>query len=91
MDLDVLAAQTIDDQTFANFRSDVLSPKLSCPVLLLHRNPALGSMLEEPDVEREQKHLARCVHVRFLDLGHGIQEKQPIAFCQIVMNFLESI
>jgi hypothetical protein len=82
MDLDVLAAQTIDDRTFANFRSDVLSPKLSCPVLLLHSNPALGSMLEEPDVEREQKHLARCVHVRFLDLGHGIRKSNPSRFAR---------
>ena len=90
LDPDVLSL-TIDGSGTESYETDAFLCRISCPVLLLRGNPALGSAIEDADAERAAALLAQCTVVQVPDVGHGIHTPQPATFLQIVNNFLESL
>lgn len=72
-----------------SFDPDVVLPSVSCPVLLLQANPALGGLMSDTDVERALALLADGTHVRFDDLGHGLHVEDASAVLGVVVPFLD--
>jgi len=54
------------------FDADAELPRISCPVLLLQGDPAMGALMSDTDVARALPLLADGAHVRFDGLGHGL-------------------
>ena len=93
LDPDVLTL-IIEDRAREGYDLDALLGQISCPVLLLQGNPALGGALADVDAQRAASLLVRGAYVRLLEVGHGIHVPdggQPLTFCRIVHDFLESL
>ena len=89
LDPDVIT-HLMDFKFGEHFDLDAALAKIVSPVLLLQGNPELGGR-DDGEVEQALSSLADATHVRLAELGHNLHTPQPIAFCQIVMNFLESL
>lgn len=72
-----------------SFDPNVVLPGISCPVLLLQGNPALGGLMSDRDVERALPLLAEGAHVRFDRLGHGLHVEDAGAVLDVVLPFLD--
>jgi pimeloyl-ACP methyl ester carboxylesterase len=90
MDPDVLT-NLVEHRFEEHFHPNELLLQIACPVLLLRGNPGLGGQVEDRDVTRALSLLRHCTHVHLPDTGHNLHRRQPIAFYQIVSNFLESL
>ena len=90
LDHDALT-QLTDGHTHQQHDPDVLLSKISCPVLLLQGDPALGALLYDQDVERARLLLKHCLHIRMAGVGHMLHDEKTQAFCYSVMDFLESL
>jgi pimeloyl-ACP methyl ester carboxylesterase len=64
--------------------------QITCPVLLLQGNSALGGMLTDDDAA-ELEALSRCTRVRFSEIGHHIHRQQPEVTVRVVFDFIESL
>ncbi|WP_083856739.1 alpha/beta fold hydrolase [Nitrolancea hollandica] len=62
--------------------------RITCPVLLLHADPAAGGALSESGAERARQALRDGVYQRFPDTGHSIHHERPAEFVEIVSDFL---
>ena len=92
LDPDVLTL-VLEDRAKEGFDLDACLQRITCSVLLLQGNPALGGALEDVDAQRAANLLTRGIYVRMPEVGHGIHaadQGQPIAFCRLVHQFLES-
>ncbi len=93
LDPDVLTL-ILEDRAKEGFDLDACLQRITCPVLLLQGNPALGGALEDVDARRAADLLMRGLYVRLPDVGHGIHaadQGQPLTFCRLVHQFLESL
>ncbi len=81
----------LDGSATEQFETDALIPRISCPVLLLRGDSALGGSLTEEDTKHAVSLFQNCRLVSFQGVGHGIHDGQPERFCQVVTNFLESL
>ena len=93
LDPDVLTL-VLEDRAKEGFDLDACLRRLTCPVLLLQGNPALGGALADVDAHRAAALLTRGIYVRLPEVGHGIHaddQGQPITFCRLVHQFLESL
>ena len=81
----------IEGKIFEQYDLKELLPKITCPVLLLQADLALGGALGDSDAELAVSLLPDCTHVHLQDVGHGIHGEQPVIFSRIVRNFLESL
>lgn len=84
-------AQFLDGSTMQRIDHDELLAQVNAPVLLLQGNPALEGMLSEQDAQRAQTRLRDCTHVYRADLGHDWHSLAPLAFCQLVNSFIETL
>lgn len=85
--LKVFANDTLD----AGYSPSDLLPKITCPVLLLYGESALGSSMEPHQVEWYQARLADLTYVQIPGAGHVLHRPNPILYLQHVMDFLESL
>jgi pimeloyl-ACP methyl ester carboxylesterase len=90
LDPDVLAMYR-DGRMLEGFHLDAVLGRISCPVLLLQGNPALGAVMRDDDVARALASLPRVTHVRFDHLGHGLHVQDPGPVLDAVTSFLESL
>lgn len=90
LDPDVLT-MAIDGRATEGYDSDTVLRQITCPVLLLQGDPALGGALEDRDAEYAVSLLSRCTFVHLPGVGHGIHSWQPEAFRRVVVDFLESL
>jgi pimeloyl-ACP methyl ester carboxylesterase len=83
----------VEDRAKESFDLDALLRQITCPVLLLQGNPALGGALLDADAQRAAGQLAHCTHVYLPNVGHGIHaaDGQPRVFSRLVHDFLESL
>lgn len=65
--------------------------RIACPVLFQQGNVALGAAVDDARVARAWSLLASCTFEHFPDVGHGIHNVQPFAFCRSVRAFLGSL
>ena len=65
--------------------------RITCPVLLQQGNVDLGAAVDDARVAKARSLLADCTFQHFADVGHGIHNEQPLAFCRNVREFLGSL
>lgn len=93
LDPDVLTL-LLEDRAKEGYDLDGCLRRMTCPALLLQGNPALGGALADVDAARAAGLLSHGLHIRLPDVGHGIHAAdggQPVAFCRLVHDFLESL
>jgi pimeloyl-ACP methyl ester carboxylesterase len=81
----------IEGWMFKDYKDEELLPAVSCPVLLLQGDPALGAAMTDNDVRRALKLFPRATHVRIENAGHELHLKQPEAVLKAITCFLESL
>jgi pimeloyl-ACP methyl ester carboxylesterase len=82
-----VANNTMDE---GYFPGDLL-PKITCPVLLLHGDPSLGSLVEEHHIEWYESRLRDFTHVQVTGVGHLLHRPDAIGYVQHVIDFLEAL
>jgi len=90
LDPDVLA-QLFDNTMNEGFNADYLLEQLTCPVLLIHGEPALGSVLRPEDLDRAATHLQDGTIVGMKRVGHIPHVQSAVKFNQIIFKFLEML
>lgn len=90
LDPDVLA-QLFDDTMSKGFNVDTLLEQITCPVLLIHGEPALGSVLRAEDLDRAATHLQDGTIVGLKRMGHIPHIQSAVKFNQIVSKFLKTL
>lgn len=67
--------------------------QISCPVLLLQGNPALGGLMTDGDVERALSVLPEAYHVQIEGAGHdlGLSAWEVAPLLRALTDFLESL
>jgi len=67
--------------------------QISCPVLLLQGNPALGGLMTDGDVERALSVLPEAYHVQIEGAGHdiGLSTWEVAPLLRALTDFLESL
>lgn len=84
-----LLSQTMDKTIREGFDTDVLMRRISCPVLLVHGKPALGSAIRQEDIKRVSECLPFGSTVVIMEgLGHGLHTVDPQGFNRIISGFL---
>ncbi len=92
MDLDpavlqpLIAGQWLDD-----FSWQAMAARVTCPVLLVQGNEALGGMLSDADAAAAVERLPRVTHVRVAEAGHLLHWQATEATLRITLAFLESL
>ena len=84
-------AAALDQSLFDGYDEGDLLGRISCPVLLLQGDVALGGALSDAAAAQAAGRLADCAHVRVVGAGHGIKGAQPAAYVRLVNEFLESL
>lgn len=75
------------------FDVEKLLERISCPVLLLQANPALGGMMTNEMVKHVQSILPNAMHVFIETAGHdlGLDTREVSPLLRAVTSFLESL
>jgi pimeloyl-ACP methyl ester carboxylesterase len=75
------------------FDLDAILARITCPVLLVQGNPALGGMLTHEAVKHIQSIVPNAMHVFIESAGHGLgmDTWQPSALIRAVTSFLEAV
>jgi pimeloyl-ACP methyl ester carboxylesterase len=90
MDPDVLTV-VLDQRARDGYALAALLRRITCPVLLQQGNVDLGAAVDDARVAGARSLLASCTFEHFHDVGHGIHNVQPFAFCRSVRAFLGSL
>jgi pimeloyl-ACP methyl ester carboxylesterase len=85
-----LLAQVIDKTIWEDFNTDALLDDISCPVLLIHGEPALGSVVKPKHLVRAIARIRAGTVTGMQGLGHGLHTGDPEAFNRIIAEFLDS-
>jgi pimeloyl-ACP methyl ester carboxylesterase len=72
------------------FDTDETLDKVSCPVLLLHGEEKLGSVLTAEEIEKAQSVLRNVIVEGFEEVGHNLHAQRLEKFTKLVRKFLES-
>jgi pimeloyl-ACP methyl ester carboxylesterase len=72
------------------FDTDMMLGRVKCPVLLLHGEEKLGSVLTLEDIKKAQKLLRNVTVIGFDGLGHGLHTQDSDKFSKIVKEFIKS-
>jgi pimeloyl-ACP methyl ester carboxylesterase len=83
-----VVATILENRDVEGYDTDVLLRKITCPVLLLRGNVALGSALREEDVTYMVQRLQQCEVVPMQEVGHGLPVGESLAR---VKTFLKSV
>jgi pimeloyl-ACP methyl ester carboxylesterase len=77
LDPDVLAAVLRGPgHLLRGYDPELILPSIRCPVLLLQADPARGSALRDPDVEKGLTLIPHAAHIKLSGLGHELQAEQ---------------
>ena len=76
---------------FEGYKDEELLPAVSCPVLLLQGNPALGAAMTDNDVKRALSLFPQATHVRIEETGHELHLNRPESVIKAITYFLESL
>ena len=91
-DPEMLTAVIEFENMYKDYNCEHLLPLISCPVLIIQGNPALGGMLTNEDIERAVAILHPSVTIaRMETVGHPLhtQEKEPVLLA--ITSFLDAL
>jgi pimeloyl-ACP methyl ester carboxylesterase len=74
-----------------DYSPGALLPKITCPVLLLYGEPALGSFVEPEQLQWYRSRVQDLTSVHIPGAGHVLHRPNPILYFQHVMDFLEAL
>jgi pimeloyl-ACP methyl ester carboxylesterase len=80
------------EETAAEYDTEVLLPKIPCPVLLLQADVNAGGLMTDADIDHALKLLPKPTHIRLSDVSHALlrnQYKEPVLAA--INTFLASI
>jgi pimeloyl-ACP methyl ester carboxylesterase len=75
----------------AGYDSELLLPRITCPMMLLQGDPAAGGMLTEREVARAKELHPRVESALFAGIGHPLHTTHPEPVLRVVTPFLESL
>jgi pimeloyl-ACP methyl ester carboxylesterase len=81
----------LDDRAKEGLALEQHLSAITCPVLLLQGNGALGSALDEGRAAWMASLLDDCTHVELSDAGHFIHQAVPVDFNRLLLDFLETV
>jgi pimeloyl-ACP methyl ester carboxylesterase len=81
----------LEDRAKEGLSLDQSLSAITCPVLLLQGNAALGSALDDQRAAWMISLLEDCTHVAIPDAGHFIHQTLPVDFSRLVLDFLETV
>jgi pimeloyl-ACP methyl ester carboxylesterase len=64
---------------------------VTCPVLFLQADPALGALLTDEDLETALSRMPTASAVKIEGAGHGLHREQPLRTAQAALNFLATL
>jgi len=67
-----VVASILEGRDVEGYDTDALLRQITCPVLLLRGNPALGSALRDEDVTYMEERLQNCEIVDMQEVGHSL-------------------
>jgi len=79
------------NEHYREYQTDILLPKVQCPVLLLQGNPDLGAVMRDEDVSKALSLLPKAQHVKIEHVGHWLHLQDKEAVLKAVIPFLESL
>ncbi|HEK9103964.1 alpha/beta hydrolase [Bacillus pfraonensis] len=79
------------DETYAGYNTDILLPKIHCPVLLLQGNPELKGVVRDQDVKKALKLLPNAKHVKLENVGHTLQFENKDAVLGVILPFIKHL
>jgi pimeloyl-ACP methyl ester carboxylesterase len=65
--------------------------KITCPVLFLQADPALGALLTDADLATALNKMPSASVVRLQDAGHGLHREKPLQAAQAILSFLATL
>ena len=90
LDPDLLTTY-IEDRCYAGFDLGERLRRVTCPVLLLQGNVALGGALSDLEARWAASLMSDCVHVALPEAGHGIRGALPDRYRSLVTGFLATV
>ena len=90
LDPDLLTTY-IEDRCYTGFDLGERLGRVTCPVLLLQGNPALGGALSDSEARWAASLMPDCVHVSLPEAGHGIRGALPERYRSLVTGFLATV
>jgi pimeloyl-ACP methyl ester carboxylesterase len=90
LDPDVLTTY-VDDRCYTDFNLGERLRRVTCPVLMLQGNMALGGALSDSEARWAASLMADCVHVSLPEAGHGIRGALPERYRSLVTGFLATV
>lgn len=87
VDPNVVAA-ILDDRLVEGYDAGALLRQITCPVLLIAGNPALGSALRPEDATYMLERLRSCDIVHMQEVGHGLPVGESLSRVEV---FLQSV
>lgn len=79
------------DNTYAEYNTHLLFPKIQCPTLILQANPELGGLMRDEDVEAAKSLLPFAKHVKFSNAGHWFHVQDKESTAKAVLELLEAL
>jgi pimeloyl-ACP methyl ester carboxylesterase len=81
----------IEDRCYTGFDLGERLMRVTCPVLLLQGNMALGGALSDSEARWAASLMTDCVHVSLPEAGHGIRSALPDRYRSLVTGFLATV
>jgi pimeloyl-ACP methyl ester carboxylesterase len=75
------------------YEPEQLLPRITCPVLLLQADPAMGQAMTDDDVDLALRLLPHATHVRMTDMGHPLHGPPggTVAVLEAIAPFLAGL
>jgi len=84
-----------DDEVYQSFLNgydtDMLFPKITCPVLLLRGNPELGGFMSDSDVDHAKNLIHDLTYILVKDVGHNLFIENRESVIMAITPFLLSL
>ncbi len=77
------------DESFADYKIEVLFPKIQCPVLVLQGDPEHGGMIKDKDITKAETLLSNVKCYKCKNIGHGLYLEDKEQVVTQIISFLE--
>jgi pimeloyl-ACP methyl ester carboxylesterase len=79
------------EEMFAGYDTEILFPRLNCPVMLLRGNPKLGGTIKDNQVKKANELIPDLTYVYIPEIGHALFPVGAEPVLSKVTLFLESL
>lgn len=76
---------------YSEYKTDLLFPKIRCPVLIVQANPEMGGLERDEDIETALHLIPKARHVKINHVGHWMHLQDSEAVLKAIILFLKSL